>query len=225
MTINNQDLSIFGANLLERIIVPASLDRPYRWPSGAKTPWISSDKRWGFKALTLSFEFKGSHTTIEANKSQMILALSECDIQFVANGLFYHCVLLNSDIGDQPAGFEVLEVELLCYTYGALVSRSVSTGQTVTLDSTADTPVILTLTATSTNPVSIKGFGEEIVISGLAVGQTIVINGETGSIKIGAANAYDKYDSWSFPFLKPGNNAIIVSPAVALTIVYKPRWL
>ncbi len=227
MLINGKNLKIeFDAALLLRKIQPSSLQRDYRWPVGAKTPWISPDKEWGFKDIELLIELKGDHKGIEERKSKLVKELADCTLQFVTGGHFYDAFLIGAEIGDQQYGFETVSAVLLGYEYSDEISLSVTNGQVIALESTANTPVRLEVTSGSANPIVINGLGSEIELSNIPSGSTIIVDAQIPEVTMNGQNAYDHYDSWTFPFLKPGDNTISISPVSAqVSIKYNPRWL
>ena len=57
--------------------------------------------------------------------------------------------------------------------------------------------------------LSIQGLTElPISVSGLTAGDVLVINGEERKVFINEVEAFNRYNAWEFPKLKPGVNEI-----------------
>lgn len=105
--------------------------------------------------------------------------------------------------------------------------------QTVTLrnDGNIETPLIVTVTADSVAVPEIKitnittGRAMYYKDPQMAVGASVVINAETGSVLRNGGNSINAFRG-TFPTIAPGENELSVeSAACALGIAYRPRWL
>ena len=55
----------------------------------------------------------------------------------------------------------------------------------------------------------------------------VTLTSGTGNITINGVDAYDKYNGWEFPKIKPGKNEIKITNASAMliNIEYQPRYI
>lgn len=92
------------------------------------------------------------------------------------------------------------------------------------------TPCIISMTALSyVEELKITGFSDEITISNINRGETVVIDGEQGTVMLDGKNKFLDVTLWEFPFLHVGEkktqHIVVSSDRMMVTIRYRPMWL
>jgi phage-related protein len=227
--INHNHISEYGAKLLDRQISLSEIKLDSFWPDGSISPCVSKDVKYRYKTLTVDIEFHGTPAQIEMNKGIALKDMSISTIKFDAIDHYYSGFVSGTNIKTKVPGFEVVTVTMLVIEHEDEIishfNRSLSA--TIQLNSNATTPVILEITpAADLASAAITGLGEDISIYNLTTGQSIIIDGEKGTVTENGQNKYPDYDSWGFPKLVPGENIITVdNQNLDIAIKYKPRWI
>jgi phage-related protein len=76
--------------------------------------------------------------------------------------------------------------------------------------------------------LSIEGLSDEkIEVHKVQKGQVLILDGIDRKITLDAIDAFDIYDGWEFPKLRPGTNTIKITNAslMTLSIEYQPRYI
>lgn len=97
-------------------------------------------------------------------------------------------------------------------------------------EGTRCTPCTISMTALSyVEELKITGFSDEITISNINRGETVVIDGERGTVMLDGKNKFLDVTLWEFPFLTVGerktHNIVVSSDRMMVTIRYKPMWI
>ncbi|MBW8383952.1 MAG: hypothetical protein K0M69_15715 [Youngiibacter sp.] len=227
MKINGIDIADYGAKLLSREISHSDTEIYAFWPRNALRPYISPTIRRQAKELDIEIEFKGAADIIETNKSLLLKDLAIPTIKFAALPHYYKGYLTDHSITDKLYGYEVISVKLLVVEEEEEVTTEINAtlSATVHMPGNGDTPVRLEVTPSVDVPtVTIEGLGEDLTLTNLTAGKTVII--ADGTVTEEGVNKYADYDSWGFPMLVPGDNAITVSVnTLAVKLIYCPRWL
>lgn len=226
MLINGIDTEIYNATLLDRHIENAEIITNVEWSDNWIEP-IIEDQYIKYSLVHCEFEIS-CFTDDEAEKSiSKLLSLGRIgELIFEDLDLKYHGFIESKSDEKITRGKYLLNVTWKCRLgYEDEVTQSLTAGSnTITLESTADTPVIIEIMPTSNiAEIEIKGFGEDIVLRNLTSGKKIAIDGEKGLVSEEGENKYTDYEAWGFPKLHPGENNIVTD--IPLTIKYSPRWL
>lgn len=90
----------------------------------------------------------------------------------------------------------------------------------ITNNGTAPSPCILTfIPKVDFLKLVIEGLTETpITFTGLKTNQVLVIDGENRSITVNGIDAFENYDAWEFPKLKPGINQITIENGTSASI-------
>lgn len=104
--------------------------------------------------------------------------------------------------------------------------------QTFTVANGGTAPAPCKITLTPLNDImtlTIKGLTDEsIVVTKVKAGDAVVLDGINKQIKINGVDAFDRYNAWEFPRLKPGNNKIEITNADEMTLIeieFQPRYI
>lgn len=229
MHINDKDISEYNAKLLNRQILPSEMSINSYWPDGSTSPFIDKNVKYKYKTLNLGIEFKGNPSEIELHKSKLISDISVSEIEFKALNNYYSGHVTSISVTNKVIGYETINIAMLVVEHSkeTVINFNRQSFTTIQLTSTATTPCILEVKP-SIDLVSatITGFGEDITLSNLTTGQTIIIDGEKGTVTENGQNKWLDYDSWGFPKLDPGvNNIAVDRVTLDITIRYKARWL
>ena len=97
-------------------------------------------------------------------------------------------------------------------------------------EGTRDAPCIISMTALSfAEELKITGFSDEIIITNINRGETVVIDGEQGTVMVDGKNKFLDVTLWEFPFLTVGekktHNIVVSSDRMMVSIRYRPMWL
>lgn len=97
-------------------------------------------------------------------------------------------------------------------------------------EGTRDAPCIISMTALSfVEELKITGFSDEIIITNINRGETVVIDGEQGTVMVDGKNKFLDVTLWEFPFLTVGekktHNIVVSSDRMMVSIRYRPMWL
>lgn len=100
----------------------------------------------------------------------------------------------------------------------------------VTNNGTAPSPCKITfIPKTDFYRLSIEGLTDKgnIIMNGIKAQDIVIIDGETRTVTINDKDAFDRYDAWEFPYLKPGMNKISIVNGIhsAISIEYNPRYI
>lgn len=136
---------------------------------------------------------------------------------------------IENDLTDR--WYEVVTYELIVISkYGdeIIFNNNMATSGSITLNSNRDTPCIIEITPTiDMIDIKIEGLSvDPIIINGLEMSKTIIVDGENRKVTLNGANAFSKTDMWQYPLLESGFNNIKFSrDKCNINIRYKPRWI
>jgi hypothetical protein len=125
-----------------------------------------------------------------------------------------------------PAGTSLLSSEK---TYIPIVISPDNSSFTIHNNGTAAAPCAVTVIPDNDiMRLEIAGLTDEpVIVDALMRGDTLIIDGVRRRITINGVDAYDKYNGWEFPKIKPGKNEIKITNASAMliNIEYQPRYI
>lgn len=104
-------------------------------------------------------------------------------------------------------------------------------GQSFTIinNGTAPAPCIVTIIPKNDIMLlTIEGLSKEkIEVQKIQKGQILIIDSVNRNVTINGTNAFEFYNAWEFPYLKPGSNNIKITNAdlMSLSIEYQPRYI
>jgi phage-related protein len=90
----------------------------------------------------------------------------------------------------------------------------------ITNNGTAPAPCVITfIPKVDFYVLTIEGLSDEpITMSGIKAKDIVVIDAETRSVTVNDLDAFDKYNAWEFPKLKPGANTVTIKNGVQASI-------
>lgn len=191
--------------------------------------WISPiTENQYYKYTTIACEFLvEDETRVEEVISELIKLGSQAVLEFDDSNIKYKGFISGHDKELVFTDSYIVKIEWKCgLGYSNEEVTTISNGDTIILNSTADTPIKLSIMPdTNISELEIKGFGEDITLSNLVEGKEVIIDGEKGLVTEEGQNKWNDYDSWGFPKLSPGENQISISEDIEITAIYSPRWL
>lgn len=227
MKINGIDTETYKATLLDRHIENAEIITNQEWADNWISPVIEGQN---IKYVAVQCEFEiNCKTDDEAEKNiSNILALGKLgELEFEDLSTKYHGFIENKSDEKIIQGKYILNITWKCALgYESQITKTILNNNTITLSSTAETPVVLQIIPTEDiAELEILGFGEDIILKNLTEGIEVIIDGEKGLITEEGQNKFQDYNSWGFPKLFPGNNEISINGNVEIIAKYSPRWL
>jgi len=225
MLINNIDTTKYNAALLDYHIENSEIVTLEEWENNWLVPFRTGQF---FKYVNINCEFEIDMMTeneAQKNISKLIKQASQATLKFDDLDFFYDGYLESHTKEKIIRGKYIVNLNFKCSLgYEEAVTKNIANTSSITLNSTATTPVIIEIIPTENREiVNIKGFGEDIAIKNLTAGKKVIIDGEKGLITENGQNKWLDYDSWGFPKLEPGSNEIETD--IPITIRYKPRWI
>ncbi|MDD7793700.1 phage distal tail protein [Clostridium sp. 'White wine YQ'] len=231
MKVNNIDISIFKAKLMERNIKSANFEVKNYWGNASLLPFINSNYKHQYKELTFTLDIVCLNACeLETMKSNIIKQLEVSTINFddIAYSYIGFCSEIPTTSYVMP-GNEILSVKMLVYCCGTekIETANRVASKTINVSGNIETPTIVEITPSiALVDLVVTGIGETFTIKNLTVGQKVIISGEDGTVLQNGVNKFGDYDSWDFPQLKPGANTITFSKnSCDVNIKYKPRYI
>ena len=232
MSINNKNISLFSAKLMNRVISNSSIENIIGWNGTSLNPYFLSEKA-KFKTLSITLDIIcKSHKDLEIIKSNLAkeftneVVIKFDDIDFIYRGY------LNTNASYKYIfkGNETVDLEFLVIAEKDYVAETVNRVLTKTISNlgVTDSPAIVEITPSiALVDLTIRGLDEDpIIIKNLEANKKIILDGEKSKITVNGANKFKDTDMWSFPRLIPGFNVITVDKnSCDITIKYKPRFL
>lgn len=231
MKVNGVDVKRYGGKQL-KVERQAPQDIcAYEWVDGAAVPH-PTDQNTTASLLSVYMKFKGEERDEIARNISLFLSLFGGGAEIILDGYkgAFHGYLTASNIKKTIIKERyTLQIELDGYFYDNEETEIIDAAEKyIDVAGSRKTPCIITAHAIEalTN-YTIGGAFEDITIETLAAGETIIIDGEKGTVTINGENAFETVDLWTFPVLQPGKNKVTVTDsAIAdVTIAYKPMWL
>ena len=230
MKVNNIDISVFKAKLMDRVIKPANFEVINFWINSIN-PIIKPKNFHKYKEIDLKFDIICENANeLEVMKSNLTKQLELCTIRF--DDINYYYVGFGSEV-PQPnyimQGNETLDIKLLVYCCGDEVTELISriNSKTINVPGNLETPAIVEIMPSiDIIDIVITGLGDTFTIKNLKAGQKVIVDGELGVVTQNGVNKFLDFVGWEFPKLTPGANTITFSKSNCdIIIKYKPRWI
>lgn len=234
MKIDNTDIRQFDAKQLTVDFVPPQTVVTVDMFDGALTP-SESETYTPLSGVTVGILFRGnSRNEVQRHVSDFNAALQK-GVVLTLDGYeryFKGYMTANSLNKTITKGRYTAEFTFTGYWFSDDVSISWQEQNEMIFEAIGNrwTPCKVTITALEyIEQMKINGFPDEITISTIPRGATVIIDGETGFVTMDGENKFKDVYMLEFPYLKTGENRhhhLIFSDKNAIvTIQYKPMWL
>lgn len=232
MLIDNTNIKIFNAALMEKNIQPSSieLDGEYLWLSKSLSP-IFPKQKFKFTSIEIKLYLKGESESDVKNKVGLLIdKCKECNLNF-EDDFYYKSFLINSNTENTLRNYtRKLNLSFIGYSYKKEITEVMSkiTNKTINVAGNLETPAIVEITPTTVlADVTLEGLADDpIRIENLTANKTVILDGELQKVTVDGVNKYGDTDMWDFPRLKPGSNTIKVNKNNCdIKIKYKPRCI
>ena len=233
MLVNSIDIRKFNAKQLTVDIQPPKIAVNSEWIEGAATPheW-ETQVQFGTAKITILFRGSGRNDVIRKISEFLALLTERARLRLDGYKGDYIGDLTSSSIEKTKDRRKyILTVQFNGYLTDAEVVnkyRGVYGAKFTTLG-TRDAPCIVEITPqVSLQHLTISGFGDDdIVLSNLERGKTVIINGQRGTVTQDGENKFADCDMWAFPVLKKGaeNTIAFSSDKCDIEIRYSPMWI
>lgn len=226
MLVNGIDISTFGITTYNRDIQAAEVVTYDDWLRNAAYPTFIGQKEY-FKDINVTFFFRGNtEQIVTENISNFIKLLEKCTIQFDKLDFYYDCTIVTSKIKRYAPGTQQqLEVTLKSsYSYKDYISIQASNVNSVTINNPGNLSAMAVVNITPSTNLGSTIIGS-FSINNLAVGQSIIVDGEQILVTQNGANKYGDF-AGDFLMLQPGCNTILISnTSCNINIKFKPKWI
>ena len=237
MLIDNINITVFGAELLDKKIGTAEFIVTHEWLKKAYKP-LTLNKENKYTPIECNFVLKATtRQELEEKASHFLKKIEECTIKFDDIEFYYDCILQTK--GNEYIGIDVIDnlyiesidaMFLSGHKYKSQVTEPMNRllTKTINVPGNAETPAIVEITpSVDAIDLTIVGLDDDpIIIKNLKQNKKIIINGEDGTVLQDGINKFTDTDMWDFPSLKPGSNTIALSKnTVDINIKYKGRWI
>lgn len=232
MLIDNINIKIFNAVLMEKNIQPSSieLDGEYLWLSKSLSP-IFPKQKFKFISIEIKLYIKGeSESDVKAKVGLLIDKCKECNLKF-EDDFYYKSFLINSNTENTlRKDTKKLNLSFIGYSYKEEVTEVMSKiiTKTINVQGNLEAPAIVEIAPTTElADVTLEGLADDpIIIKNLTANKTVILDGELQKVTVDGVNKYGDTDMWNFPRLKPGVNTIKVDKNNCdIKIKYKPRYI
>lgn len=229
MTINEVDLSGYGATLLSKKVSNHDVVQIYDWLDGASCPVYSrTEQRFKDITLTLLLDSDSAAET-ETNYSALILALQDCDLVFDEMYKHFACHFQGkTEPRKLTATTWLVEVDLKCYrTYlpEVIVTANGVSHKLITSLGSMPSQCLITVTPTiaiAEYMISSLGSGE-IRIKNLEANKPHVIDGYLYRYLKDGVSDIVNYNAFEWPMLPTGTTDVLFSHTTAnVSIQYYP---
>lgn len=235
MLINTVDpLVSFNAKLTERNIQTAQVITYKDWLRKALNP-VKEGQEENYIAIHLKYLIQcNDDNTALTYISNLISLIKDSTIKFEDIDYYYDVLLKDKDtqrFNEGEQGKFELTVELESgYAYKSQIVETANRVGSKTINNAGniDTPAIIEITPSiDLQNIIISGLSDDpITILNLTSGNTVIIDGEAGTVLQGGVNKFSDTDMWEFPKLAPGANTITFSQVNCdINIKYKPKWI
>lgn len=232
MKVNGIDISKYNAKQLSVDVQPPSILTNYEWMTGAVLPTeFKTEVQMGHLILTVYFKGKDRGSIIRSASEFMENFKSACDMELDGYAGKYRGFMVADEYEKKIAKDRyVMNLEFDGFFYDdeqTLIFDGVDAAN-ISRIGTRDVPCAVEIYAKNalTNYV-VRGFGEDyIIVSSLAAGKTLVIDGINGLVTIDGVNAFDIVNMWEFPKLTARETSLEFSSTEAtVKISYAPMWI
>lgn len=239
MKVNNVDITVYGAELISKIINPSDYENTISFEDGMLLPIVTRGK-FKLGSIELGIIFKGvTEKEVVLKQSDFNMQIANSEIVFkLDTGLYeditYVCVLNNARLEEeifidkldnkytQKVNYKViiLEKKLL-----EVVKTMEGTSITFNNEGNCKVPATVEIRPTlAIATLKIAGLSDsDIIIRNLVANKTVIF--KDGKVTVDGANKFNDCDLWEFPRVKPGNNTVTVDKTtVNVVIKYNPRF-
>lgn len=232
MLVNGIDIRKYSAKQLTVDLQPPQISVNSEWVEGAPTPHeFDTAVQYGTCELTILFRGTSRNNIIRTISEFLSLMTQRCRLNLDGyKGTYIGDLNSNSVKKTLVATRYILTVKFNGYMVDNEVTnvyRGVYGARFTTLG-TRDTPCIVEINPqVNLQELTIGGFGDDIILSNLKAGHTVIINGEKGKVTQDGENKFGDCDMWAFPVLKKNqeNNITFSSNKCDVTIHYSPMWI
>lgn len=229
MKVNGIDIRKYNAVQLTAEVLPPSLSVNYEIITGAIVP-LEFDTDMPLGQLKLCIYFRGD------DRNRIVRSMSSFLQEFAKSAVLevdgykgkFKAFAASSDYEKMKVKTRYkLNLALEGYFYDDEICMEYSgTSATIKREGTRKVPVVLEITAKSTlTDFLITGFEDDITISSLAAGKTIVIDGEAGPVTVDGTTAFETVSIWTFPELDEKETNLTFSSGATVKVRYKPMWI
>lgn len=235
MIINGNNITIYEAEVINKIIKSSTFPISKQWNKGAIVP-ITTSKQFTYGTLILTILISAStEELLIINKGDLINDISD---SLIKDGEFYFKVTLTSSKESEPFINEVndmyceiveltLDIDEKYKAEKIEVLNTVSTKTIYVLGNTETLAIVEITPKTALADIKLEGLADDpIIIKNLIANKTVILDGELQKVTVDGVNKYGDTDMWDFPRLKPGSNTITVNKNNCdIKIKYKPRYI
>ncbi|GHV14628.1 hypothetical protein FACS1894219_10850 [Clostridia bacterium] len=223
MHINNGAVSLadYGATYLNHVYIPAKPEVSGLWADKSLTP-LYFDTVSKYSSLKVQVMFKDAEienvSTLGEKLQRCIISL---DVPFLADKTL-DCTLIGIILKKESRTIYTATYAFDCIIYGAS-HEIIASGNTIYIFGAKETEAVIYI-ANTTNAVISTAKINDFTVTNLAVGETIIIDGERKTVTSGGVNVFDRVQFSAFPRFNVGENAVTTAGSAAITIMYKERW-
>lgn len=233
MLVNGIDIRKYGAKQLTVDLQPPQISVNSEWVEGAPTPHeFDTEVQYGTCELTILFRGTSRNSIVRTLSEFLSLLTQRCRLNLDG----YKGTYIGDLDSDSVKKTIVADRYILTVKFkGYMVDNEVTNvyrgvyGAKFTTLGTRDTPCIVEITPQANlQQLTIGGFGDDdIILTDLRAGHTVIINGERGTVTQDGENKFGDCDMWAFPVLKKDreNNITFSSDKCDVTIHYSPMWI
>lgn len=238
MKINNVDITVYGAELISKIINPSDYENAISYEDNMLLPIVTRGK-FKLGSMDLGIMFKGSsEKEVVVKQSNFNIQIATPEIIFkLDTGLYeditYVCVLNNARLEEeifidkldnkytQKVNYKLIILEK---KLPEIVKTMEGTSITFNVDGNCEVPAVVEITPTlAIATLKITGLSDNtITVNNLVANKTVIF--KDGIVTVDGANKFNDCDLWEFPRVKPGNNTVTIDKTTANVVVkYNPR--
>lgn len=243
MTINGVDISKYGAKQLTVDIAAPDEGCSAEWAEGSPLPrWHKVRQKFGTLQISVLFRGAGRDEILRSAGDMIALLDGESILRLDGYAGEFVCYYTG---GAEPSKIArcgtryTLSLEFKCYRRDTPRILRSTDGAPVRIFGAGSrtSPAEVSITAaTALSDVVISGFPDgDIGISGIAAGETIIIDGAAGTVTSDGADVFSRVDLWGFPVIPAGRVTNITLSAAesadgktvgaTMTIKYRPMLL
>lgn len=229
MKINGNNISKYGATLLEKKISNHEVIMIHDWLDGAAAPVFHREQSKYKDILLTMLLQEDTEEKIMENFDSLIAELKTATLKF-DNLNFYYDVKFIGKVEPEKLNNTNYKVQfiLLCYkTYEEELSKTISTDRdNICNPGTLKSPVWIEIKPTTDiETFTIDGLTKKpIALKDLVGGAVYVIDGYTSRFLKNGANDIRNFDGFEFPTLQPKDNNILLSEAVEMNVKFYPYF-
>lgn len=233
MLVNGIDIRKYNAKQLTVDFQPPQISVNSEWVEGAVTPHeFETEVQYGTLEVTILFRGTGRNNIVRKVSEFLSLMTKRSRLQLDGyKGTYIADMTSDSLKKTNVPNRYILTVKFNGYLVDNVVTNTYKSAYNAkfTTLGTRDAPCVVEITPqTNLQQLTISGFGDDdIILSNLIVGQTVIIDGERGTVTQGGVNKFADCDMWAFPVLKKDQeyNITFSSNKCDVTIHYSPMWI